>query len=114
VNHLEPKRHTGLERSQPALGARTVAEIRAYVLSKVSSGSEREVCKMMAEYPFVSDVDIIYGDYDIIAKIEVRNLQQLDFFIDKIRMIPSITFTSTVIVGRMYKDHGKPVMREEP
>ena len=91
-----------------------MADVRAYVLSKVSSGSEREACKIMAEYPFVSDVNIVYGEYDVIAKVQVQNLQQLDFVIDKIRMIPSITFTSTVIVGRVFKDHGELLAREEP
>ena len=91
-----------------------LADVRAYVLSKVSSGSERETCKIMAEYPFVSDVNIVYGEYDVIAKVQVQNLQQLDFVIDKIRMIPSITFTSTVIVGRVFKDHGELLAREEP
>jgi len=91
-----------------------LADVRAYVLSKVSSGSEREACKIIVEYPFVLDVNIVYGEYDIIAEVQVQNLQQLDFIIDKIRMIPSITFTSTVIVGRVYKDHGEHVTREEP
>jgi len=90
-----------------------LADVRAYVLSKVSSGSERESCKIIVEYPFVLDVNIVYGEYDIIAEVQVRNLQQLDFVIDKIRMIPSVTFTSTVIVGRVYKDHGELLAGEE-
>ena len=91
-----------------------MADVKAYILSKVSSGSEREACKIMVEYPFISEVNIIYGEYDILAKVQVQNLHQLDFIIDKIRMIPSITFTSTVIVGREFKDRGTLVEYEEP
>ncbi|RJS75346.1 Lrp/AsnC family transcriptional regulator [Candidatus Bathyarchaeota archaeon] len=87
-----------------------MAKIKAYVMCKVSSGSEREVCKTIAEYPFIADVNIIYGEYDIITKIQVENLQQLDYIIDKVRMIPSVTFTSTVIVGREFKEQGKMVI----
>ena len=87
-----------------------MAEIKAYVMCKVSSGSEREVCKAIAEYPFIAEVNIIYGEYDIIAKIQVENLQQLDYIVDKVRMIPSVTFTSTVIVGREFKEQGKMVI----
>jgi len=32
--------------------------------------------------------------------------------VDKIRMIPSVTFTSTVIVGRKYKQNGKTVSQK--
>jgi len=91
-----------------------LAGIKAYIMCKVSSGSEREASKIIAEYPFVHDVNIIYGEYDIITKVKVENLQQLDFVVDKIRMIPSITFTSTVVVGREYKDKGLYVNPLEP
>jgi DNA-binding Lrp family transcriptional regulator len=84
-----------------------LAEIKAYVLCKVHSGTEREVCNAIVEYSDVSEVNILYGEYDIIVTIQAENLQKLDFIIDKIRMIPSITFTSTVIVGRKYKENGK-------
>ena len=84
-------------------------EIKAYILCKVHSGTEREVCKAISEYSDVSEVNIMYGEYDVIVAINVENLQQLDFIIDKIRMIPSMTFTSTVIVGRKYKENGKAI-----
>jgi DNA-binding Lrp family transcriptional regulator len=90
-----------------------LAEIKAYILCKVNSGTEREVCKAIAEYSYVSEVNIIYGEYDILTSIQVENLQQLDSVIDKLRMIPSITFTSTMIVGREYKDNGKAVEHKE-
>jgi len=68
----------------------------------------------MAEYPFVSEVCVIYGEYDLLAKIRVENLDQLDSVVQKIRMIPSITFTSTMIVGREFKDQGKRVSPHMP
>ena len=91
----------------------TLTTIKAYILCKVSSGTERKVCKMIVEYPFVAAVNIIYGEYDLVAKIQVENLQQLNFIIDKIRMIPGITFTSTVLVGKEFKEHGKLVEPED-
>jgi len=82
-------------------------EIKAYVLCKVHSGTEREVCNMITQYSNVSEAAILYGEYDVIVVLKANTLQQLDFIIDKIRMIPSITFTSTVIVGKNYKENGK-------
>jgi DNA-binding Lrp family transcriptional regulator len=89
--------------------------VRAYILMKVSSGIEREVCKRISEYDEVLDVSIIYGEFDIIAKVQVENLEQLEVFIsEKIRSIPTIMnlssesmITSTMIVAREYKGKNK-------
>jgi DNA-binding Lrp family transcriptional regulator len=88
--------------------------IKAYVLCKVSSGSERETCRTMAESPFVSEANTVYGEYDIIAEIRVQDLEKLDLAIEEIRTIPSITYTSTLIVGRECKDRGKLAKPKEP
>jgi DNA-binding Lrp family transcriptional regulator len=89
------------------LKVNVLADIKAYILCKVNSGTEREVCNALTEYSYVSEVNIVYGDYDVIAVIRVENLQQLDFMIDKIRMMSGITFSTTMIVGKEYKDNGK-------
>ena len=77
--------------------------IRAYVFCKVSSGSERETCRRIAEYPFVSEVCIVYGEYDLIVELYTEDLEELDSATEQIRTIPSITYTSTMIVGREFK-----------
>ena len=77
--------------------------VKAYVFCKVSSGSERETCKRIAECPFVSEVCIVYGEYDLIVEIYTDNLEELDAATEEIRTIPSITYTSTMIVGRHFK-----------
>lgn len=86
-----------------------LTEIKAYILCKVNSGTEREVCEALVEYSFVSEVNIVYGDYDIVAAVRAENLQQLDFVIDKIRMTHGIAFSSTMIVGKECKDNGEAV-----
>ena len=78
--------------------------IKAYVLLKVSSGAEREVCKNIADFEEVIDASIIYGEFDIVAKINVDELSSLEAFLsENIRNIPSIMLTSTMIVAREYK-----------
>ena len=82
--------------------------IKAYVLLKVSSGTEREVCKKIAGFDEVLDASIIYGEFDIIAKISVDELSGLEVFLsESIRAIPSIMLTSTMIVAREYKGRAK-------
>ncbi|MFQ5759234.1 MAG: Lrp/AsnC family transcriptional regulator [Candidatus Bathyarchaeia archaeon] len=78
--------------------------VQAYILFKVSSGTEREVCKKIADLDEVLAVGIIYGEYDVIARISVPNLQALEEFMSvKIRKVASVLLTSTGIIAREYK-----------
>lgn len=78
--------------------------VLAYVLFKVSSGTEREVCQKLVEFDEVLHADIIFGEYDVVAKIETQDLSTLEEFIsDKIRTVPNVLVTSTMIVSRAYK-----------
>jgi DNA-binding Lrp family transcriptional regulator len=82
--------------------------IKAYVLLKVSSGNEREVCKKIADLNEIVDASIIYGEFDIIAKVSIDKLEDLEEFLsESIRNISSIMLTSTMIVAREYKGIAK-------
>jgi len=78
--------------------------VKAYVLMKVSSGSERKICKKIVELEEVLDVSIVYGEFDIIAKVKVDELETLeDFLSENLRNRPSRMLTSTMIFARGYK-----------
>jgi len=78
--------------------------VLAYVLFKVSSGTERKVCQQLAEFDEVLHADIIFGEYDVVAKIETPDLSTLEEFVsDKIRAVPNVLVTSTMIISREYK-----------
>ena len=87
--------------------------VHAYILFKVSSGSERKACKKIAELEEVLVAGIIYGEYDMIAKISVPSLEALeDFIAEKIRKIPSILVTSTMIISREYKGKNNRIRKQ--
>jgi len=78
--------------------------IKAYVLFKVSSGTEREICRKISDLDEVLEASVIYGEYDLVAKVKVKDLPELESFLtEKIRSIPSVILTSTMIVAREYK-----------
>jgi len=78
--------------------------VLAYVLFKVSSGTEREVCQKLIEFDDVLQADIIFGEYDVVAKIETQDLSMLEEFVSrKVRNVPNVLVTSTMIVSREYK-----------
>ena len=78
--------------------------IKAYILVNVSTGTEDEVCKALVEFNEVMEVATIYGEYDAIIKVEAKDMNNLDDFITtKLRSIPNIFMTSTMIIAREHK-----------
>jgi DNA-binding Lrp family transcriptional regulator len=81
-----------------------IMTVLAYVLFKVSSGTEREVCQKLVEFEEVIQADIIFGEYDVVAKIVTQDLSKLEEFVSqKIRNVPNVLVTSTMIISREYK-----------
>ena len=78
--------------------------VLAYVLVTLQSGSEKEVCKKISQFEEVVEVNELYGEYDVIIKVRVDELPKLDEFLtEKLRAIPNIYLTSTMIVAEQYK-----------
>jgi DNA-binding Lrp family transcriptional regulator len=78
--------------------------VLAYVLFKVNSGTEREVSQKLVEFDEVMQADIIFGEYDVIAKVATQDLSNLEEFVSqKIRNVSNVLVTSTMIISREYK-----------
>lgn len=78
--------------------------ITAYVLFKVGSGTEREVAQKLVDFNEVIQADVIFGEYDVVAKVTTENLDLLEGFVsEKIRTVPNVLVTSTMIISREYK-----------
>jgi len=81
-----------------------IMSVLAYVLFKVSSGTEREVCQKLVEFGEVMQADIIFGEYDVVAKVATQDLGALEEFVSlKVRNVPNVLVTSTMIISREYK-----------
>ncbi len=78
--------------------------VLAYVLFKVSSGTEREVAQKLINFEEVLQADIIFGEYDVIAKLTTEDLDTLENFVsERVRTVPNVLVTSTMIISREYK-----------
>lgn len=72
----------------------------AYILLKVTPGYERQIFQNLQSFEEVKDINELYGEWDIIIKVEVDRLEDLDALLSgKIRMIDGIKITSTMIVA---------------
>jgi anthranilate phosphoribosyltransferase len=62
------------------------------------TGKEKEVIAQLQQTEGVNEAWAVYGDYDIIAKASVTDLDSLNnLLLTKIREIASISMTSTLI-----------------
>ena len=70
----------------------------AYVLLIVKPGEEANVSEKLQNMKEVKDISVVYGEYDIIAKVEMENMEGLqNFLIKEIRAMDEIERTSTMI-----------------
>jgi DNA-binding Lrp family transcriptional regulator len=70
--------------------------VTAFVLCGVSPGTERDVLRKLQKIS--EEAHIIYGQYDIIAKISVDQCEDLEeFILTKLRTIEEIQKTHTWI-----------------
>jgi len=77
--------------------------VLAYVLFKVASGTEKEVAQKMIEFSEVTQADVVFGEYDVIARMITADLGTLqDFVSDKVRTVPNVLVTSTMIISQEY------------
>jgi len=73
----------------------------AFLLMTVRKGSERFVGDKLLELKHVKNVHMLYGEFDMIARVEVDNLLDLQkFIIDEIRSIKEIGMTDTLIAAQ--------------
>jgi len=78
--------------------------VLAYILVTLKSGAERDVCNKVSSFEEVIQVDELYGEYDAILKVRAEDLSHLDKFLtDKLRALPDIFLTTTMIVAKQYK-----------
>ena len=70
----------------------------AYVLINCESGSETSVLGKVGELSEITETICTVGNYDIIVKIESDSTEQIrDLITMKIRQIPEITTTTTLL-----------------
>ncbi len=74
--------------------------ITAYVLIATTTGEEKAVAEKLQKLKEVELADILYGEWDIILRVKVENLTDLDSFLtQKIRKMKDIKLTSTLIAS---------------
>jgi len=75
--------------------------IFAYLLAEVRPHHDKDVLAKISQLAPVKEATTLFGEYDLIAKIEIGGLDELDSFIfDVVRQIPGVESTTTLLDTR--------------
>jgi len=69
----------------------------AYLLALVETGKEHRAAEEILKVQGVKETVITYGTWDLVIKISTDTLNELDMIITKIREIPLVQQTETLI-----------------
>ena len=73
-----------------------------YVLINVEPGSESDVHKVALSLECVTDANMLFGDYDLIVKIEASSMGEIArHVVESIRAIPGVANTKTLACAEM-------------
>lgn len=73
----------------------------AFALISLKECNEKNVLDKITDLPEVEDAYILFGEWDILAKINVENAEALGtFMMDRIRSMPEVKLSSTLIVAK--------------
>ena len=76
----------------------------AIIILNADIGRENEVAENISKIPGVESSHVVYGVYDIVAKVSADSNDRLDsVIIERIRQVPFVRSTLTLIVSREYK-----------
>lgn len=76
----------------------------AYVLINLRDKNERKVLEELESYNEVEECYAIFGEWDLILKLNISSPEALSaFIIEHIRTHPEIKLTSTLIVAEFAK-----------
>lgn len=72
-------------------------KIVSYVLIVVSIGKEFDVYDKIRRLSGVTEAVVVYGEYDLVVRIEADSMKVIDDIVTSIRKIPSVLRTVTLI-----------------
>jgi len=75
--------------------------MKAYIQIAVESGKDVSVHGALKKIPQVTDAHIVFGDWDVVALLEIANPEELgQLIVGKVRSIPGVKLTKTLVVAK--------------
>ncbi|TFF96485.1 Lrp/AsnC family transcriptional regulator [Candidatus Thorarchaeota archaeon] len=94
------KRYTAVvdakKMGRPTLGF-ILVRVRYRIPGKTEMVSQRDFCKEISLHPFVQEVHVVSGEWDVLLKVRTPGVEEMNsFIVDFLREIPSVDRTITM------------------
>lgn len=74
--------------------------IKAYILVRTKVGGLEKVLEKAKGIENIENISVVSGDYDLIIKVRVKNLEDLMKITDKLHLIEGIKQTVTYVIEK--------------
>jgi len=74
--------------------------INAYILLTMQPGNSNKTIKEMRKIKNVEKISVIAGEYDIVVRVHVKNLEKLLEVTNEIQMINGVKKTTTQVIEK--------------
>ncbi|OYT42777.1 MAG: AsnC family transcriptional regulator [Candidatus Aenigmarchaeota archaeon ex4484_224] len=72
--------------------------VLAYILMQIQPGKEKKIIDKLSKIKEVKETHLLYGEYDLIAKVEFEDMKKLnEFVMNVLRKQNGVKVTSTMI-----------------
>jgi len=69
----------------------------AYLLINARPGKESQLSTDLLKMKEVKEANVVYGEYDLIVRLETKGMNELQAFVMELRKNPSVERSSTMI-----------------
>lgn len=94
VRHLSNR---FLAREHYVFSVSNLKPLVSYLLLLVDVGKEHSVARELKKLPGVTEAQVVYGEFDVVARVELGDVSLLDETVTMARRLPGVTRTSTLI-----------------
>jgi len=77
-------------------------EMKAYILINVKLGKTNEVLAKLKKIPGITSLAVITGEYDIIARVETIDMNEMYNRTQEVHLIDGISETTTSIIQKEF------------
>ncbi len=79
----------------------------AIVLLDTTHRKEKDLIKEFKKLDHISECNVVYGDYDVLIRIEADDFKQIREVIKKVRSYPDVNLTQTFVYSEANKFTGE-------
>jgi len=76
-------------------------KLQAFVLMNVDLGCEIDVLKALMKIHGFDEAFYVYGDYDIIARVTAKTIDELNEIVSDVRKLGNVRSTATMITREL-------------